>query len=88
MASGPAQAVKDQGGAKSCVRPGDEDFFGQSGKDGRKLCVRHKQMANQGVNAKLQTVSDDEQGVFRGSVSLCIAKGGRFGGLELEGSGA
>lgn len=49
--------AKDQGGAKSCVRPGDEGFFGQNGKDGRKLCVRHKQMANQGVNAKLQTVS-------------------------------
>jgi F-box/WD-40 domain protein MET30 len=25
-------------------------------KDGRKLCVRHKQMANQNVNAKLQKV--------------------------------
>lgn len=26
-------------------------------KDGRKLCVRHMQMANQNVNAKLQKVS-------------------------------
>lgn len=27
-------------------------------KDGRKLCVRHKQTANQNVNAKLQKVND------------------------------
>lgn len=26
-------------------------------KDGRKLCVRHKQTANQNVNAKLQKVT-------------------------------
>ena len=27
------------------------------GRSGRKLCVRHKQMANQNINAKLQKVS-------------------------------
>lgn len=37
----------------------DLEFYSTSegsSKDGRKLCVRHKQMANQNVNAKLQKV--------------------------------
>lgn len=45
------------------MSPIQDDIFVSSGaeesltKDGRKLCVRHKQMANQNVNAKLQKVS-------------------------------
>jgi hypothetical protein len=47
--------------SSSLLHESDLDHHGEDSlslsRDGRKLCVRHKQMANQNVNAKLQKVS-------------------------------